>query len=225
MDNRFTRFLESKTARHYARVVAFAVFGCSVGVLAMLWAYPTATRLLIEYRQSAQKNIVEVQGGATTSPYTRSAPISIRIPSIGVDAMFEAPLELNDDQTIEVPDSFEKVGWYKLGASPGEVGPAVILGHVDSYEGPAVFFSLGQLSSGDRIYITRSDGTEVEFKVDYFERYPVEEFPTEKVYGKTSGSELRLITCTGVYNHGTLRYNKNLVVYATLVSTTTIESP
>ena len=201
-----------QTTRHYLRVVAFAVFGMCLGALLMLEAYPylEVKRVPIVAESSTQE--------PTTTPYAlnRALPTRIQIPKIFVDTTFEAPLGLNDDQTIIVPKSFEKVGWYKLGAAPGEIGTAAILGHVDSFEGPAVFFALGQLSQGDSIFVTRADGTEAEFAVEYFERYAQEEFPTEKVYTPTSYASLRLITCAGTFIKGKQRYTHNLVVYARL---------
>lgn len=219
MLNRFKTYIENTATRHYVRVVAFVVLGISVGSLIMLLAYPHIQSFL--WRTSAEKTEKEIATttlATTTSPFARSMPVRIRIPKINVDTTFEAPLGLNADQSVSVPESYTKVGWYGLGASPGENGPAVILGHVDSVDGPAVFFSLGQLASGDRIFVTRADGTEVTFEVDYFVRYPQEEFPTELVYGTLSYPALRLVTCTGTYQKGEQRYTHNLVVYANMVT-------
>lgn len=117
-----------------------------------------------------------------------------------------------------MPDGYEKVGWYKNGPTPGEVGSSVILGHVDSFEGPAVFYHLGDLETGDLIEVEREDGTIAKFVVDTKERYSRADFPNERVYGPTDKSELRLITCTGTFNHGEQIYSHNLVVYASLQS-------
>jgi len=207
------------TTRHYVRVVAFVVFGIAMGALLMVWAYP--------YIQNNRGNHQSDEGVASSTSVfalTRSAPTALRIPKINVNTTFETPLGLNEDKSVQVPKSFEKVGWYKYGPTPGEIGPAVILGHVDSYQGAAVFYLLGQLAAGDRVFVTRADGTEAEFEVMYFERYNQAEFPTEKVYGTVSYPALRLITCTGKYIKGEQRYTQNLVVYAKLVepSATTI---
>lgn len=158
-----------------------------------------------------------VQEEATTTvQFARSAPVELRIPKIGLEAEFEAPLGLNGDKTIQVPETYTKVGWYKHGATPGEVGTATILGHVDSYEGPAVFWPLGKLKEGDEIEVEREDGTTAVFVVEKSEQYSQNNFPTEKVYGMTDYPSLRIITCTGTYSHGTERYSHNLVVYAIL---------
>jgi hypothetical protein len=122
-----------------------------------------------------------------------SIPVRLRIPAIYVDAGF-VELGLNADKTIEVPKSYEEVGWYTYGPTPGEMGPAIILGHVDSYKGPAVFFGLGGLKVGDTIEIERADGKTAIFGVDKLERYERSDFPRALVYGDLDYAGLRLIT-------------------------------
>ncbi len=220
MANRFTNYLNGTTTRHYARVVAFVVLGISVGSLITHIAYPHIQQYLASQR--AEKSEVITEETSTTTPYvlSRSSPTLLRIPKINLETTFEPPLGLNSDKTIEVPDSYDKVGWYRYGPTPGEIGPAAILGHVDSYQGAAVFYHLGQLTEGDKVFITRADGTEAIFEVMYSERYSIDDFPSEKVYGETTGPELRLITCTGKYDKGEQRYSHNLVVYAKLTEAT-----
>jgi len=145
-----------------------------------------------------------------------SAPVRLRIPTLNIDTGFVA-LGLTANNEIEIPKGYEEVGWYINGPAPGEIGPAVVLGHVDSYEGPAVFFYLGQLKPGDLIEIERQDGKVAVFRVDYLKRYLQSEFPTELVYGNLDYAGLRLITCSGVYDRETDEYNLNLIVYASLV--------
>ncbi len=152
-----------------------------------------------------------------TSSFARSAPNRLVIPRLNLDTGFVAPLGLNADRTIAVPDDYNAVGWYSGGATPGEVGPAVILGHVDSTEGPAVFYSLGQLKVGDEIMVSREDGTTATFLVEQLERHPQSEFPTVSVYGPTDYPALRLVTCSGTFDKGSQRYSHNLVVYARLM--------
>lgn len=155
---------------------------------------------------------------AVTGPVlSESAPTRLRIPAIHVDASF-VELGLDANKEIEVPKSYEEVGWYTHGPTPGELGPAIVLGHVDSYQGPAVFFALGQLKPGDTAEITRADGTIATFRVDKLEKYEQANFPTDLVYGNIPYAGLRLITCTGSYDKGTQRYDYNLVVYASLVN-------
>jgi sortase (surface protein transpeptidase) len=192
-----------QTIRQYVLVMAFVV--CAIVVVGNIGKYYLRERSALE---------TEVVIG--NSLYARSQPISLRIPSLSIDTTFVPPLQLNTDQTITVPDSYTQVGWYQNGATPGENGTSVILGHVDSKDGPAIFFGLGRLNRGDTIEVDREDGTTAVFVVDGLVRYPQDSFPTEKVYGKTDTPTLRLVTCSGIFNKGIQRYSHNLVVYATL---------
>lgn len=165
----------------------------------------------------------ETDGGgeATAQPVgmPRSTPTRIRIPRIGVNAEI-VPVGLNERREMVVPP-LEKphlTGWYELGPSPGEVGNAVVVGHVDSRAtGPAVFFHLGALKPGDTIEITRADGTVATFVVDGVARYPKDKFPTDLVYGPADRAQLRLITCGGTFDRSARSYRDNVVVFATLV--------
>lgn len=195
--------------RHYARVMAFAVLAMVSIAVAAFFYFMSASSALEDDRP-----VEEVV--ATTTEFARSAPTHISIPALSLEADFVPPLGLNEDKTVEVPDTYTEVGWYKHGATPGEIGPAVVLGHVDSYKGPAVFWPLKDLEAGDEIHIEREDGTTATFVVTRKETYDQDAFPTEAVYGPTEGSELRLVTCTGTYNRGIQRYSHNLVVYAML---------
>ncbi len=203
------------TKRHYLRVAAFVVFGISLGVLLYPKVYP-----YFSDRSVVVNNPSALESTSTPDGLSRSAPVRLRIPTLNLDTTFEAPLGLNADLTVSVPKSYEKVGWYKFGPTPGEVGPAVVLGHVDSVDGAAVFYELGQLTPGDQIFVQRQDGTEAVFEVDFLERYPQEEFPSGLVYGEVPYSALRLVTCTGSFDKGEQRYSHNLVVYAKLVEQT-----
>ncbi len=124
-------------------------------------------------------------------------------------------LGLNPDQTLEVPSQPMLAGWYTGSPTPGQRGPAVIAGHVDSQTGPAVFYRLGQLGPGDRIRITRNDGTVASFKVTAVRSYAKADFPTRAVYGNTARATLRLITC-GNWNDDAKQYDGNVVVFAQL---------
>ena len=142
-------------------------------------------------------------------------PVTIRIPSIEVEAPI-IPLGLEDDGSIEVPEGTEETGWWLGGPEPGEPGPAVILGHVDSREGPAVFFYLRYLEAGDEIHIDREDGTTVTYVVESSERHDKDAFPTDAVYGPTEQPTLRLVTCGGDFDFDVRTYEENLVVFASL---------
>lgn len=201
--------LKKKANGHHQKVVAFAILGALIGGLSMFLIMPHEGQAPTPHDLEVVTPDIEKIEAAD--------PIRLRIPSADIDTTFEGALELNKDQTVMVPESYEEVGWYKFGPKPGELGPAVILGHVDSFEGPAVFYSLGQTKVGDVVYIDREDGTTALFEVIEVGRYPQSNFPTEKVYSDLDYAGLRVITCTGVYDHGTLRYSHNLIVYAKLV--------
>jgi len=196
--------------------MAFAVAGIVIG--AFIASYFFSVRVVYAPIPE-QSPVSEIATSAAESLYARSEPVRLRIPKINLDTTFVAPLGLNADKTVSVPDSYEQVGWYTYGATPGEIGPAVILGHVDSYKGAAVFYHLGQLEKGDEVEVTRADGTVATFVVTDMERKPQDNFPTERVYGPIDYAGLRLVTCTGIYDHGILRYSHNLIVYAELKKT------
>ena len=147
-----------------------------------------------------------------------SNPVALTIPSIGVRATSLVDLGLAADGTIEVPGNAAKPGWFSGGPSPGQFGPAVIVGHVDSVNGPAVFYPLGALRRGERVQVERADGSTATFVVDRVEQFDKATFPTHEVYGDTTGrAELRLITCGGAYDEQ-LGYLGNVVAFAHLVS-------
>jgi hypothetical protein len=141
----------------------------------------------------------------------------LRIPAIGVSTPL-VPLGQLPDGSIEVPKDWDTAGWYDRGPRPGQPGPAVILGHVDSKSGPAVFFRLRALRPRDVIQVGLTDGRVLIFRVQRLERYPKNEFPTEAVYFPTLNRELRLITCGGDFDYARASYRDNLVVYATLAA-------
>lgn len=143
-------------------------------------------------------------------------PALLRIPAVGVQTPL-VQLALNPDSSLEVPTDFSLAGWYTLGPAPGEAGPAIIAGHVDSRGGPAVFYRLGELRPGDRLEVWRGDGALVTFAVQSVERFPKDAFPTDRVYAPSASADLRLITCGGTFNRATGHYRDNVVVFATAV--------
>jgi sortase (surface protein transpeptidase) len=146
-------------------------------------------------------------------------PTELEIPAIDVRTPL-TDLGLHDDRTVEVPDDAHVAGWYTGGPRPGEIGPAAVIGHVDSRDGPGVFYRLAELEPGDTVRVGQSDGAEATFVVRAVEQYPkaAEEFPTERVYGDTEGPELRLITCGGVFDESERSYRDNIVVFAAAAS-------
>jgi LPXTG-site transpeptidase (sortase) family protein len=144
-------------------------------------------------------------------------PTRVRIPSIDVDVPLER-LGLDSAGALEAPDSFDKAGWYAAGTIPGDVGPAVIAGHIDSECCPAVFYKLDTLKPGDKVEVERG-GDWLTFVVTSTGQYPKTAFPTSQVYGATPDAELRLITCGGQFDHSAKSYLDNVVVYAVESST------
>ncbi|HEU4424917.1 MAG TPA: class F sortase [Pilimelia sp.] len=142
-------------------------------------------------------------------------PTRLRIPAIDVDTPL-VTLGLDAKGALAAPEDYDRAGWYAKGTRPGDVGPAIIAGHIDSYQGPAVFFRLHELRAGTKIEVARSKGS-VTFRVLTVRRYPKEQFPTEEVYGPTPNAQLRLITCGGAFDNTRRSYLDNVVVYAVAV--------
>ncbi|HSM01664.1 MAG TPA: class F sortase [Acidimicrobiia bacterium] len=149
-----------------------------------------------------------------------SEPVAIDIPAIGVHSEMQQ-VGLTAENTVEVPapgPHYDHAAWYKYSSTPGAIGPAIVVGHVDSATGGAsVFFHLGSLRPGDEVLVTRRDGTVAIFTVEAVRRYPKDDFPTELVYGHTDHAALRLITCGGTFDRSERSYVDNVIVFATLV--------
>jgi hypothetical protein len=160
-------------------------------------------------------------GSAGRGPsLTRSLPVSVRIPAIGVNARL-LHLGLNPDGTVKVPSIQTSAGlaaWYKYSATPGQIGSSVIEGHVDSTRGPAVFFRLGALRPGNKIEVTLADGVTAVFRVTGVREYAKARFPARTIYGTADFAALRLITCGGAFDYATGHYLSSTVVFASLAS-------
>jgi Sortase domain len=183
---------------------------------------PSASSALGLSNRSDVGRIPPIPGGPTGPAHTdhkpaagMSPPARVAIPSIGVDSSLQ-PLSLQADKTLQSPTEWAEAGWYAGGVRPGDPGPAVIAGHVDSRNGPAVFFRLRDLHAGADVYITTQSGKTLHFVVDTSQRFPKDRFPTEAVYGPTPLPVLRLITCTGEFDAANHNYLDNLVVTAHL---------
>jgi hypothetical protein len=150
----------------------------------------------------------------------RSLPVTVDIPAIDVHSQL-LRLGLNPDGTIQVPSlttAADEAAWYKYSATPGEIGTSVIEGHVDSYQGPAVFFRLGALQPGDHIDIRLANGVTAIFRVTGVREYLKGNFPDRMIYGDTHYAALRLITCGGAFDNATGHYLSSTVVFASLTS-------
>ena len=166
----------------------------------------------------------------TTSPAKvqqfalRSTPVQLRVPAIALDVSLST-LGLNLNGTVQVPTDVQQPGWFRLGPSPGQDGSAVILGHVDSYQGPAVFFKLRSLVAGDLVDVSLADGVSAQFEVTDVAQYLKTSFPGQLVYAGHGQSTLQLVTCGGTFDAHTGHYLSNIVVYTSLVALTPPVAP
>lgn len=177
-----------------------------------------------EMEPTTEQRSVMATTNTTSSPYADSilkddrtgiVPVELEIPSIEVSAVIES-VGLKENGEMAVTESFAKTGWYESGYLPGEPGNAVIGGHVDSRNGPAVFYNLNKLTIGDEIIVKGENGEGKIFVVTAKEEYPWNEAPLAKIFGYTHSSSLNLITCTGEFDRSTRNYDKRLVVYTEL---------
>lgn len=143
-------------------------------------------------------------------------PTRLIIPSIGVRSRL-IRLGLTPSGALQPPARATVAGWYTGSPRPGAIGAAVIGGHIDSQQGPGIFFRLRLLHRGDRAYVRRANGTLAVFRVTAVRTYLKTHFPTESVYGPTPNAALRLITCGGTFDYATGHYLSNVVAYASLV--------
>ncbi|QRP49145.1 class F sortase [Amycolatopsis sp. FDAARGOS 1241] len=154
-----------------------------------------------------------------TKPFKGLRPTEVSIPKIGAQSSLVS-VAVNLQGKISVPSvkTPMQAAWYRLSPVPGEVGPAVVLGHVDGDKKPGIFYRLKDLVPGDEVDIDRSDGKKLKFTVARVTQVPKDQFPEDAVYGNSTKPELRLITCGGVFDHAEHSYVDNIVVYADLAS-------
>ncbi len=157
-------------------------------------------------------------GPAVAVPAMRrlaAPPVTLGIPRLAVTSRLVGLRKANTG-TLEVPTDPRRAGWYSQGAAPGDPGPAVIVGHVDSYRGPGVFHRIDSLRKGDLIRVRRADGSLVTFVVQQVRDYAKRSFPTKLVYGGDGRPSLRLITCGGAFDRRSRHYLSNTIVFASL---------
>ena len=145
-----------------------------------------------------------------------SRPVRLVIPSIGVRTRL-VRLGLTPSGALQVPATAAVAGWYTGSARPGAIGAAVIGGHIDSRQGPGIFYQLHLLHRGSRVFVRRADGTLAVFRVTAVRSYLKARFPKAAVYGPVPDAELRLVTCGGTFDFATRHYRSNVIAYATLV--------
>jgi Sortase domain len=162
------------------------------------------------------ETLTSAQRGTTSAPMGRSLPVTVAIPAIQVRARI-IPLGLDPSGSVAVPSLNTPflTSWYDRGSAPGQAGPAVLFGHVDSAKvGPAVFYRLGDLRPGDLVYVTRRDGRTAIFRVSAVAMYSERNFPSGEVYGFSPHPTLRLVTCGGAYDDGTHLYLDRIIAFA-----------
>lgn len=152
------------------------------------------------------------------APLKRSRPTELTIPALSIVTSLET-LGLQADHQVMVPTTVHIAGWYIDGPAPGQMGSAVILGHVDSHLGPGIFFELKTLKAGDVIRVALADGEVTRFVVTKVVEYAKTTFPDRLVYGTHGTESLQLVTCGGAFDHATGHYLSNIVVYSHLVGT------
>ncbi|APB00679.1 hypothetical protein NS506_06648 [Nocardia seriolae] len=155
----------------------------------------------------------------TAPAISRSTPTSFIISSIKASGSLIS-VGLNTDGTVQVPADYQQAGWYQKGPAPGEQGSAVILGHVDSYKGEGIFFSLRKVKPNDVIDVTRADGKTAHFKVTDVRMYLKSQFPDQLVFGPRGGATLQVVTCGGNVDQAAKSYESNVVVFSSLDSVT-----
>jgi hypothetical protein len=215
-----SQFAPQPPPRGRARVRLVGLAGLSLvfgGVIAMLVATLAQQHAPAPVAAAAGKI---GPGGAKVPVLHQSLPVSVAIPAIGVQSRL-LHLGRNQDGTMQVPNlttSANEAAWYKYSVTPGQIGTAVIEGHVDSYQGPAVFFRLGALRPGNHINVTLADGITAVFRVTGVREYVKAEYPANTIYAPADYAALRVITCGGDFDSATGHYLSSVVVFASLVS-------
>jgi hypothetical protein len=215
------RRLRIRNSRAAAFSLVLAVLGATITTFGLLTddALPPP-----EVAALAWENVPAPSPGATTAPaksggLRRSPPARLDIPAIGVHTAVAA-IGLRRDGTLDTPPlrSDAPAGWYRGSPTPGEPGPAIVVGHVDTArDGPAVFFRLRELKAGDTLSVRRTDRSVARFKVTKVASYLKKAFPSDEVYGPTAVPALRLITCGGSFDRDRGSYRSNIVVFAVAV--------
>jgi hypothetical protein len=184
-------------------------------------AEPVRVDVPVAVAESAQAPPVAAPVAAPVVPASvarqlpASEPLAVRIPALGVRSRV-MQLGLERDGSMEVPLGAYPVGWYDGSPTPGQLGPAVLAGHVDWEGERGAFYGLRELRAGDTVVIDRADGTTVTFRVDRVEEHAKDDFPSDEVYGDLDHAGLRLITCGGSFDEETGDYLDNVIVFASL---------
>jgi sortase (surface protein transpeptidase) len=219
--------MERMRSRRWAGIAALSLVVAVVGVSLALRDSRGPDTLVGPARETSTttsaSQTVETRAKQAAAPNRqlvarRQMPIPVRIviPAIGVDARV-VKLGLNSDDTMQVPSNLADTGWFQQGPEPGEVGAAVIVGHLNSGRGPGVFARLAELKAGNVITVYLRDGSRVRFVARSMMRVAKSRFPTNLVYARTAKPSLRLITCAGRLNRATGHHYDNYIVFASLL--------
>ena len=200
----------------YARTTALAALG-----LALVAVLAGGSAPVVGTRPATAAAAAPPADGAPPAEVFKSArtfdevaqPVRLRIPALKVDAKIER-LGLQRDGTIAVPATTDIAGWYEYGPRPGQPGPAVILGHVDSQAGPGIFIDLYRVRPGTTVRVDRSDGSSATFTITQVKKVPKVQFPTDLVYAPTLDPTLRLVTCGGSFDRARRSYRDNVIAFA-----------
>lgn len=211
---KLTKKQQAARSKRQKQISLFLLLFGIVGII--YFGFKTVVAATPDYTASPATLITPRRTMNTTS-LPAAIPTHVTVSDIGINADISQVNRLSDG-SLEVPSSGEIVGYYGQGPTPGEIGPAVLVGHVDTYTGPAVFARVHELKAGQHISVTRQDGTIAVFRVTHLQSYSQDVFPTEIVYGNINYAGLRLITCGGTFNVLGQRYSHNTVVFAELVN-------
>jgi len=190
----------------------------AVGVVALVGMLPTRDPKVAVLNVAPVRVVASKPTVALKIPRLR--PIRLEIPALSINT-YVGTLGLQPDHQVQVPTSTHVVDWYRDGATPGQIGSSVILGHVDSFVGPGTFFYLKTLKGGDSITVVLADGTVERYIVSKVVQYAKTTFPDQLVYGSNGYRELNLVTCGGTFDHATGHYESNVVVFSRLVKVST----
>jgi len=200
----------------YARILSLAGLALTL-VLVLTGAQPDGAASPAAARPGAARAPIAAESFTSARTYRAvAAPVRLRIPALRVDSRLDR-LGRQKDGSVAVPRRPEVAGWYEPGPRPGQPGPAVILGHVDSRNGPGIFIDLATARPGTLIRIDRADGSAVTFRITRVSRVPKTRFPTDLVYAPTLDPTLRLVTCGGGFDRTVESYRDNVIAFADLV--------
>jgi hypothetical protein len=189
----------------------------AAGCFAMAWR-SAGHRHLVQFVAPASARPADMSTASTGGPPRRlartvriSRPVKVGIPAIGLSAHV-VPIGLDRSGHLRMPRP-SLAGWYRPGTDPGGRGPAVLVGHVDSYRGPAIFYRLSGARVGETVHVERADGSRSDFTITKISVVSKTDFPSQAVFAHTRRATIRLITCTGSFDTDTSSYTDSLIIW------------